>query len=230
MESISQILQPYRDIVGEVASYVTIAQFFSGILLCRDIYKKGSTKGFVATPFIGGLTLGVLMLKYGLLLSDPASIKVNLVAIVLNILYLLVFYQYNNNRTQDVLKPLGYATTVVAVLLGYAEVESPDKIEFRFGLIVNGFLLALIAFPLFGVREIIAKRDASSIPVLMTFMSTLVTFMWLLYGIILRNTLMVIPNIIGLLLCTVQFTLLALYGSKPPSKSGKNKKKKNKKE
>lgn len=57
MESVSQILEPYRDIVGEIATYVTIAQFFSSVPLCRDIYKKGSTKGFVATPFIGGLNL-----------------------------------------------------------------------------------------------------------------------------------------------------------------------------
>lgn len=57
MEALSQTLQPYKDIIGQVAGIVTIAQFFSGSFICKDIYKKGSTKGIEATPFIGGIVV-----------------------------------------------------------------------------------------------------------------------------------------------------------------------------
>lgn len=57
MEALSQSLQPYKELVGEVASYVTIAQFFSGVFVCRDIYKKGTSKGVSPMPFIGGVTM-----------------------------------------------------------------------------------------------------------------------------------------------------------------------------
>lgn len=55
MEALSKSLQPYRNVVSNVASVVTIAQFFSGVLVCKDIYKKNSTKGIASTPFIGGI-------------------------------------------------------------------------------------------------------------------------------------------------------------------------------
>lgn len=37
-----------------------------------------------------------------------------------------------------------------------------------------------------------STKDASSIPFPMTFMATIVTFLWLLYGIILDNSFMVV--------------------------------------
>lgn len=57
MESLSKSLQPYKDVVSTVASIITIGQFFSGILVCKDIYNKGSTKGIPSTPFIGGIVM-----------------------------------------------------------------------------------------------------------------------------------------------------------------------------
>lgn len=57
MESLSQALQPHKDLIGSIASVVTIAQFFSGAFICRDIYKQQSTKNVNAVPFIGGITM-----------------------------------------------------------------------------------------------------------------------------------------------------------------------------
>lgn len=57
MEAISESLQPYKNVVGQVASIVTILQFFSGAFVCKDIYKKGNTEGTSSTPFVGGLVV-----------------------------------------------------------------------------------------------------------------------------------------------------------------------------
>lgn len=57
MEEISKLLQPYKETVGNVAGVVTGLQMLSGAFLCNDIRKKGSTAGFSAIPFLGGLIL-----------------------------------------------------------------------------------------------------------------------------------------------------------------------------
>lgn len=57
MEGLSQALQPHKDLIGSVASVVTIGQFFSGAFICKDIYKKQTTEGTNAVPFIGGITM-----------------------------------------------------------------------------------------------------------------------------------------------------------------------------
>lgn len=57
MEDLSESLQPYKGIIGTTASIVTIGQFFSGSVICRDIYNSKSTKGTPAMPFVGGIIL-----------------------------------------------------------------------------------------------------------------------------------------------------------------------------
>ena len=57
MERLSYSLQPHKELVGNVASFITILQFFSGAVICKDIYKKKNTQGIPSTPFIGGVVL-----------------------------------------------------------------------------------------------------------------------------------------------------------------------------
>lgn len=57
MQALSNSLQPYKDIVGQTASIVTIGQFFSGAFVCKDIYKKGTPGEIPATPFVGGIVM-----------------------------------------------------------------------------------------------------------------------------------------------------------------------------
>ncbi|ERL94201.1 hypothetical protein D910_11482 [Dendroctonus ponderosae] len=192
MEALSQSLQPYKELVGSVASYVTIAQFFSGAFVCKDIYKKGSTQGCSPMPFIGGVTIAILMLKYGLLVNDSAMITVNVAAIFLNSIYSLFFYKYAADKYEEVLKPVAYGVATLAVFLGYAQLENPENLEYRFGLVLTLLMLALIGAPLLDVKNMIANQDASSIPLPITLMGAIVTFLWLIYGIILLNVFMIV--------------------------------------
>lgn len=57
MESLSHALQPYKELVGNVAAIVTVLQMFSGGFVCNDIRKKGTSDGFSPMPFIGGCGL-----------------------------------------------------------------------------------------------------------------------------------------------------------------------------
>ncbi|KAG8222429.1 hypothetical protein J437_LFUL008427, partial [Ladona fulva] len=88
--------QEYKDIVGTLAAVTTIAQFLSPIVICLDITKKGSTKDVSIVPFLGGIVVGILNLKYGLLLQDATMIQVNVFAILLNIVYLFIYYRYSD--------------------------------------------------------------------------------------------------------------------------------------
>ncbi|EFA09565.2 sugar transporter SWEET1 [Tribolium castaneum] len=223
MESLSQTLQPHKDTVGTVASYLTILQFFSGVFICRDIYKKGNTDGVNSMPFVGGIMLGLAMLKYGLMLGDENMLLVNLFAIVLNVIYCIVYYFYSNDKWKQILKPLSISMAFVAVLWGYCEYESPSVVEFRYGLIVTILMLAVLGSPLLGVKEIIEKKDASEIPFVLTLMATLVTFSWLLYAIILKNEFMLVQNVAGFVLCFVQLILIFAYpgGGRQVSKKKK---------
>ncbi|KAJ8946983.1 hypothetical protein NQ318_019064 [Aromia moschata] len=223
MEALSRSLQPYKDVIGQTASVVTIGQFFSGAFVCKDIYRKGTTKGTPATPFVGGIVVGLLMLRHGLLLDDPAMINVNVAAVFLNVLYTIFYYLYSADKYDDVLKPLGIGSLISAIFLGYAQLEDPSNLEFRYGLIVTILMLLLLASPLLDIKEILEKKDASSIPFPLTFMGTVVTFLWLIYGVILLNYFMIFQNVVGFGLCLFQLILIFMY----PGREGQTKKEKN---
>ncbi|KAF2883526.1 hypothetical protein ILUMI_22642 [Ignelater luminosus] len=214
MEALSKSLQPYKGLIGSVASVVTIAQFFSGGVICNDIYKRKTTAGVSAMPFVGGLVIGILMLKYSQMLQDGAMLAVNVAAVILNVLYTAFYYAYSQDKSSEIHKPLTYGFTLIALLLGYVSWEDPTLVEYRFGFIVTVLMLLLMGSPLIELNEIIAKKDASSIPFPITFSAFIVTFLWLLYGIILLNDFMIIQNVLGLLLCAAQLVLYWMYPKK----------------
>lgn len=57
MDSLARALMPYREVIGNVAGMLTIAQFLSGCFTCNKIRLKGSSEGFSALQFVFGCGL-----------------------------------------------------------------------------------------------------------------------------------------------------------------------------
>ncbi|CAK1582317.1 unnamed protein product [Parnassius mnemosyne] len=218
MEALSDVLQPYKEIVGSVAGIVTVAQMFSGSFICYDIYKQGNTRGIGIAPFLGGIVMSLLNLKYGFILRDDMMIQVNFVGLGINLLYVLIYFNYTTEKVK-VWAKMGLAGAFTAALLGYAEMEDPKLIENRFGTIITAFMFYLIASPLFSLGEIIKNKSTEGLPFPIIFSGSIVTFMWLLYGIILKNKFLIMQNLVALVLCAIQLSLFVIYPSKPVGKA-----------
>ncbi|XP_054287152.1 sugar transporter SWEET1-like [Macrosteles quadrilineatus] len=216
------VLEEYKDLVATAAGITTVAQCFSPIFMCKKIVQSGTSKGTDPMPFIGGMALAVLFLKYGLILNDPAMIPVNIFAFALNFGYTICYYVYST-ETSQLFSALGKATALVAVLLGYTQWEAQEHVEFRFGLIVTVLMLGLIGSPLLSLKEIIRTKSTESLPFPLIASGTVVTLLWLLYGIIIDNVFMKVQNVIALILSVVQLSLFVIYPSSPPKKQEKKK-------
>ncbi|KAI8435370.1 hypothetical protein MSG28_003689 [Choristoneura fumiferana] len=251
MEALSDILQPYKDLVGTVAAIVTMGQMFSGTFMCYEIYKQSNTRGVPMMPFSGGLVMlryrstskasaycrenllycgsvvaaravlsedrGILNLKYGFILRDDTMIRVNFFGIAISIVYLMIYFNYTTEKVKAWAQ-LGICGAFSAAVIGYVQMEDPKLVEARFGTILTAFMFYLIASPLFGLKEIIANKSTEGLPFPMILSGSVVTFMWLLYGIILKNNFIVLQNIVAFLLCTAQLSLFVIYPSKPKGK------------
>jgi len=207
------VLEDYKEIVGLCAMYTTMAQMLSGTVICRDIYKKGSAKGVDPMPFLGGIGLCILMLRYAWMLDDSNMINVNIFGLLINIIYMTVYYHYAPNTT-EVLKLTYKVAVFVIIFLVYAQIEHPTNVEFRFGIVVTVLLLLLIAAPLIHLEKIIKTKNTEILPFPLIFMGTLVSFQWLLYGIIIDNGFIVFQNAVGFTLCIIQLSLFVIFPSK----------------
>lgn len=193
--------------------YTTMAQMLAGTLICKDIYKKGTAKGIDPMPFLGGIGLCILMLRYALMLNDSTMINVNIFGLLTNIFYMIVYYYYAPN-TKEVLKLIYKVTVFVVIFLVYAQIEHPTNVEFRFGMVVTILLFLLIAAPLMHLKEIIKTKNTEILPFPLIFMGTLVSSLWLLYGIIIGNGFVIFQNVVGFALCIAQLSLFVIFPSK----------------
>nr|CAD7592943.1 unnamed protein product [Timema genevievae] len=207
-------LEDYKELVGSVAGIATVGQMFSGVFICRDIVKQGSTKNIGVLPFLGGTAMSVLMLEYSAMLQDPVMTNVNIAGLVLNVMYTMCYYFYASDKAALLTQTLKAFAFVVA-LLGYAKWEEPSLVEFRFGVIVTAIMMLLIASPLFSLGEVIRTKSTAMLPFPLILSGTVVTFLWLLYGIIINNSLIQLQNVVGLTLCAIQLSLFVIYPSKP---------------
>ncbi|XP_015183790.1 PREDICTED: sugar transporter SWEET1 [Polistes dominula] len=218
------VLEEYKDIVGTCAAITTIGHMLSGTFVCKDIYKKGTSKGFDPMPFLGGIGMTILMLRYALMLGDLVMVKVNVFGFVTNVIYMAVYYYYSPH-TRDTLMLISKAVGLIAVFLTYAQMEHPDKVEYRFGIIVTILLYLLIASPLIHLKNIIKTKDTSILPFPLIVMGTAVSFQWLLYGIIINNIFVIFQNSVGFLLSVIQLSLFVIFPSKSSKTSMPEKKK-----
>ncbi|XP_033220862.1 sugar transporter SWEET1-like [Belonocnema kinseyi] len=118
----------------------------------------------------------------------------------------------------DVLVSLAKAVAFIAVFIGYAQIEDESKVEFRFGLIVTALMFILIAAPLVHLGEIFETKSTEILPFPLIFMATIVTFQWLLYGLIVDNGFIIFQNAVGFVICAAELSLFAIFPSKPDPK------------
>lgn len=57
MDFIANLLEPYKEIIGQVTGVLTIGHMLSAVFLLNDIRKAKTTAGSSIIPFLGGLIL-----------------------------------------------------------------------------------------------------------------------------------------------------------------------------
>ncbi|XP_077290527.1 sugar transporter SWEET1 [Arctopsyche grandis] len=223
MEMLADSLQDYKDLVGNAALITTVCQFFAPAFICNDIRKQGNTENIPAMPFIGGLVIASLNFFYGVLLQDDIMVKVSVIGFILNVLYLTCYYYYTTSKMTTWLY-IGLAGAFTSMIVMHILSEEPEAGKHKLGIIVTVFMMLLIASPLFSLGEIIRTKSTAGMPYPIIISGTVVTILWLLYGIIIRNDFIVFQNVIGLGLSVIQIGLMIIYPAKPVKDAKKKKK------
>ncbi|XP_030380715.1 sugar transporter SWEET1 [Scaptodrosophila lebanonensis] len=219
MEALGDILAPYSDTIAKVAGTITCLQFLSGVVLMNDIRKKGSSDIYPVGPFLGGIVLTVLSLKVGQLMGDQAMIKVNIIGFAINVVFMVGFYYYasNENKTKIWAK-IGYVSLFLMACIAYSNYEDPKKVEFRLGMLITGILVWLVGSPLLHLGKIIEAKSTEGMPFPIILSGNLVAASWMIYGLSIRNTVVVFQNLFLLILGGIQLSLFAIYPNTPAKK------------
>ncbi|XP_058825280.1 sugar transporter SWEET1-like [Topomyia yanbarensis] len=224
MESVARGLLPFRDVIGNVAGILTVAQFLSGCFVCNQIRLKQSSEGFSPLSFVLGGALASLQLKYSQMLGLKAMILTTCYSLAICLVYAGWYWLYiPRGKAGNFWKLVLRTITVVSAVLLYAGLEDPVVVRDRFGLIVTVLTLGYIGLPLMKLGVVIERKSCEGLPLPGILASTGASILWLLYGVILHNYFIIIQKVIALGLCTIQLSLFVIYPA--PSKAVKAKSK-----
>lgn len=68
--------------------------------------------------------------------------------------------------------------------------------------------------PIMGLKEVIRSQSTESLPFSLIFMGFVVSFSWLIYGLLLNSMFVILQNLIAVFLSGFQLSFFAIYPSK----------------
>ncbi|CAH1154120.1 unnamed protein product [Phaedon cochleariae] len=201
----------FKNILATTASICTILQFLTGIFTCQKFVQNKSTGDISSFPFVSGCLSTSLWLRYGFLIQDRSLILVNTVGATLFFAYVVTFYLYSIKKTIVVRQFTGCLIFQIIALLYIHNTESPEGARSHLGLVCSGVTILFFAAPFTSLLHVIRVKNTDSLPYHLIFATFIVSIQWLIYGLVLKDPFIQVPNLLGCILSGVQLSLFIIY-------------------
>jgi len=206
-------LDDWKEFVGNCATVFTIVQFLVGIQVCLGFYRKKTTGETSCMTFLVGVVMTFVWFNYGRLVSDHTLQTVNATGFVLQVLYTLCFYKFSNVKVQTG-KKMFLALLLIILIQTYIQNEEDlATAQLRIGLFGASMSVAYCSAPLASIQHVFRTRSTESLPYYLILATVLVTGLWTLYGHIIHDSFVKIPNMIGCTAALFQFSLFYYFPS-----------------
>ncbi|KAG7389826.1 hypothetical protein PHYBOEH_007221 [Phytophthora boehmeriae] len=189
-----------------------------------SIYKNRSTGTVSILPVVTMFCNCYVWVMYAHLVNNFLPIFVICtVGMFTSIAFGACYYHWSNDhRYIHQLYSVAFKVLAVYTLyfaLGTSGVtnQSDDHVETTLGILSSLVNLALDASPLETIKEVIQTRDASTIPIVLSTTFLLNAAVWVAYAIADNNIFLLVPNAVGMILCSIQVILYRVYRPKQTS-------------
>ncbi|XP_067634170.1 sugar transporter SWEET1 [Eurosta solidaginis] len=212
---------PTYDVLLEASAVIcTVLQFLSGAVICRKYIQKKSTGESSGLSFVCGFLSTSLWLYYGILTNEHSVILVNSIGIMLFLCYTIIYYMFSVSK-KSYLKQFFIVLCIQGATWYYTNSIDLDAEKVR----VMGFICCVItvcffAAPLTMLCHVMRTKNSESLPFPLIAMTFLVSVQWVIYGVIISDTFIQIPNFLGCLLSLLQLCLFVIYPPKSYSGQG----------
>lgn len=201
----------FKDILASSATISTVLQFLTGSVICHRYIRKKSTGETSAFPFVSGFLSCSLWLKYGLLADEHTIIFVNTIGSALFLAYVIIYFTFSVNKRTVVRQFLTVCCFILACSV-YTKYESNSEAALRvIGLICCCVGVLFFASPLTVLAQVIRTKNTESLPFPIIIASFFVSLQWFVYGMLIEDSFIQVPNLLGCILSSVQLLLYAIY-------------------
>uniref|UniRef100_A0A1I7Z282 Sugar transporter SWEET n=1 Tax=Steinernema glaseri TaxID=37863 RepID=A0A1I7Z282_9BILA len=200
------------DALSYVAILSTIALFLCGVEICQRIRRKGSTDGTDAAPFLLTFISCCFWTQYGVLKADRTIITINFIGVIIEAVYLFYYYMMTRHRRR-LNRILLLELVLFIAMYGYTTSESyelKDRID-NLGFVCMLMNIASLGSPLLALGGVIRSKSSENLPFPLCVGNMAVSSQWLLYGILVDDVYIKIPNGIGVAMSIVQLSFFVIY-------------------
>ncbi|KAL5287905.1 swt-4 family protein [Megaselia abdita] len=197
------------------AVITTVLQFLSGLPICQQYARNKSTGDSSGFPFICGFLSCSLWLRYGTFTNENIVVYVNIIGAVLMFAYSLTYYVFTINKRNFVKQFVGAVLALCFSIYLTMGVEEDPKVAIdTLGYICCIVTVCFFAAPLTVLLHVIRTKSAESLPLPLIATSFVVSLEWLIYGIIIKDPFIQLPNFLGCILSLSQLSLFVCYPPK----------------
>uniref|UniRef100_A0ABM5F3I2 Sugar transporter SWEET1 n=1 Tax=Pogona vitticeps TaxID=103695 RepID=A0ABM5F3I2_9SAUR len=186
----------------------TLGMFGTGLSDLRQMSLTRSVENVQFLPFLTTDINNLSWLSYGFLKGDGTLIIVNAVGAALQSLYIVVYFCFSPEKGAVLLKTIALLTVL---LLGYCYFnllvpDVPTRLN-RLGLFCSLFTIAMYISPLADLAKIVKSRSTRCLSFPLTVTTFLASSCWTMYGLLLQDLYIAVPNVPGIVTSLVRFWL-----------------------
>jgi solute carrier family 50 protein (sugar transporter) len=184
-------------------------------LICLKIVRNKSSGDISSFPFVSGCLSTSLWLRYGFFINERSIILVNTIGASLFFAYVITFFIYSIKKSIVIRQGVSCCFLLVATLLYVENKENFEEAKKCLGIVCCVVTILFFAAPLASLLHVIKMKNSESLPFPIIFASFVVSMQWLIYGYILKDTFIQIPNFLGCILSAFQLSLFCFYPKSP---------------
>ncbi|CAM9002195.1 unnamed protein product [Rhodiola kirilowii] len=180
-----------------------------------SICKNKSTGAFQCIPYILNIFGALVWIYYASHLVDVLLIAINSLRVVIATAYILIFVMYATKAARmSIMKQLLCNSVVVGALVLIAQLiiknEAITRVKFLGWACVIYSIAAFVA-PLGVIEQVRRTKSVEFMPFGLSLLLTINAVMWSVYGSLLKDLYIQIPNFLGITLGTAQLVLYMAY-------------------
>ncbi|GJM95691.1 hypothetical protein PR202_ga12462 [Eleusine coracana subsp. coracana] len=167
----------------------------------------------------------MLWIFYALIKTgEDLLITINAAGIVIESIYIILYFVYAPKKAKLFTAKIMLGLNVGffgLILLVTLLLFKGDKRVVALGWICVGFSVSVFVAPLSIIKRVIQTRSVEYMPFSLSLSLTLSAVVWFLYGLLIKDKYVALPNILGFTFGVVQMALYMFYMNKTPVAEGK---------
>ncbi|KAM3223793.1 hypothetical protein ACQJBY_057267 [Aegilops geniculata] len=211
---------PWAFAFGLLGNVISFSSLLAPIPTFYRIFKSKSTEGFQSVPYVVALFSAMLWIFYALVKTgEGLLISINAAGCVIETVYIVMYLVYAPRKakifTAKIVVLLNIAGFGLIFLLTLFAFHGETRVV-SLGWICVGFSVCVFVAPLSIIGRVIKTKSVEYMPFTLSLTLTLSAIVWFLYGLLIKDKYVALPNILGFTFGVIQMVLYVFYMNKTP--------------